>query len=328
MGVCDCEEPGETMGPVLERLEVAAQCAAPYHERHSASFAGEWVSEEGMGEYHVAYTDDVELHRRALSARLPEPQILRVHRKRYALARLLGIQDQIAKDASGLARDGVLISSAWPDCDLGLEVAFVAADSAQATALLRERYGPELQLRWLGAEWYADEVVPWARYAAGGCERELIVQYGTNSCFRFGHVAVSETPEEVRITVVERAPVGFRTQAGRGRRAVAQLSAPLDRRVVIDGATGEPRPPRWFAEHHDRVRLTGELQGEDARGQPRSFGPGTEGIVVNVRGEGEAFLVRTPREQSREDHGSFWAPADLLELLARENEPPPERNAE
>jgi hypothetical protein len=127
-------DPDEEMGAVLERLEVAAERAAPYHERHARSFAGEWVSEQGGGEYHVAYTGDVEVHRRALSALLPEPQILRVHRKRYALARLLEIQDQIVKDASALAREGVLISSAGPDCDLGLEVAFVAAEPARAKA--------------------------------------------------------------------------------------------------------------------------------------------------------------------------------------------------
>ena len=75
--------------------------------------------------------------------------------------------------------------------------------------------------------------------------RTLSAGYETNSVYRFDHVEVRETAEEVRIGVIEIAPNGFVTLVAQYREAEVPLAAPLGNRRIVDAHTGrtlhEPR---------------------------------------------------------------------------------------
>jgi hypothetical protein len=226
-----------------ECWEDAARHAASYLERHADTFAGDWVSENAGGEYHVALTRDVPVHRRALRELLPRPEVLRVHPARYALAELLAIQRRIAHDADALATKGIRVSSMWPNHNDGLAVSVVASDADTASATLRERYGAAITVDYLGSEQTITESVAWRCYRPDGDGHTLKIEYVTNCCYAFERVELGEDGHEVRVTVLERAPVGFQTQAACKRSATAQLQHPLGDRRVIDGATGRTCPP-------------------------------------------------------------------------------------
>jgi hypothetical protein len=225
-----------------ERWEAAPRHAGPYLERHAETFAGDWVSEEHGGEYHVAFTGDLSAHRLALSELLPCAEVLHVHAARYAIAELLALQEQIADEVGALVAEGIHVCTMRPDRNEGVKVALVAQDARRATAALRQRYGAAVTVDYLGSERTVRKTVAWRCYIAQENDRRLVIHYATNTCFEFERVERTEDANEVRLTVVERAPVGFQTMAGGARTATVRLRSAVGDRRVVDGSTGLPRP--------------------------------------------------------------------------------------
>ena len=227
-----------------ERWERAAELAAPYLAEHAETYAGDWVSEDNGGEYHVAFTDDVEEHRRALEAIMRDPGVLHVHQGRFVLAELSSLQRRIAADRAELAQEGLYVSSTLLAPDTRLRLRVIAPDSDRAEALLRSRYGDAIRVDYLGPDRFVVEPSRWQGcYAIEPDGRTLTVSYRTNCCYELERVDHSANEREIRVTILERKPVDFETQAACKRRLTIQLEAPLGARAIIDAASGEQRAP-------------------------------------------------------------------------------------
>lgn len=117
-----------------------------------------------------------------------------------------------------------------------------AESRARAETLLRARYGPSIVVSYLGKPTPTDDI-EWQDY------EELlpglvVLRYHTIDPNSVVRTSVAERDEEVVIAVSE-ARREFLLRPARCRRSTSvQLSAPVGRRRLVDGVTGETRESR------------------------------------------------------------------------------------
>ncbi len=239
----DCDDLG--VSEPRRRYSDADDLTRIYLERESATFAGSWIDHE-RDEYHVAFTGDLDRHRRALADLVPDPSVLHLHQRRYTVAELSELRDRISDDRAALTETGVEIGGLFVRTDRGVVVSVVAADAKRAATVLRDRYGDAAVFSYFGVQLHRVESVPWRCHTNpdGGDDDAglLTIHYATNSDYDFDHVEHSEDDTQVRVTVFERVPVFGHTDQGAARAATICLHAPIGHRPVFDGATGETRP--------------------------------------------------------------------------------------
>jgi hypothetical protein len=144
-----------------------------------------------------------------------------------------------------LEEQGITIFSTSVDFDreiLTVEVA--AADEDKASALVRERYGDQVELEVVAPAAFIVEDVAWECWTLGPGADQLSVWLLDSTDGSDLRALVSESEYEVVVTLR-----GPRWQGAWLAMALKvdkpiQLAAPLGARHVIDGATGLRRPQR------------------------------------------------------------------------------------
>jgi hypothetical protein len=247
------QEPGMWLTPSewrqyeeQQRLqEEAGELVGPYIAQHPETFAGVWLGAGLQPQYNVAFTADLDSHREAMLRLYPRPDVVRVHRAEYTKAELEEIADRISEDVDELAARGIKWMSVGPDDEANrVEVDVVGPDAQAGQAVLRELYGPSVVCSWLGADDTELIEVAWLRWTIDLSGRALTVHYQTMAAYEFAGVTLEEEEQEVRVTVLERAPVGAITALGATREATVQLEKPLGGRRLVDAATGRVRARR------------------------------------------------------------------------------------
>jgi hypothetical protein len=167
-------------------------------------------------------------------ARSPRPELLEFRRAKHTETHLLGLLDRVSGDWDELEERGIFVTSTglMPH---GAELDMCAADEQAARRTLRERYGPELAVTWLGPTTTEVKAVPWATYQRVS-EVELLLRYATNAAFVPRGIEVEESPSVIRLKVLEEMPVGAHTLVRDAREVTAHLVAPIAGRSVIDAA--------------------------------------------------------------------------------------------
>lgn len=227
-----------------ERIRRAWDAIDPYLEGIPDVLAGRWRGRgrgRGLG-VHVALTTDLDRHCATMLRRLPEPELLHVHRAEHSLAELHAIQDEITDDET-LAEAGI----EWRGCgtdEIGNRVTLeaIAPDREAAARVVAERYGSAVELDYLGPDATVVEPQPWQLYSLEGLA--LTVHYHTNATYEPAGARLVETDDEVRVTVLERVPVGSVKLPGATRQETVTLREPLGERPVVDGHAGRTRRPR------------------------------------------------------------------------------------
>ena len=159
------------------------------------------------------------------------------------VAELEALRERLDADveAGELDRAGVRVGAYWVDDDAdAILVEAVVEDRDAAAAALAGRYGDAVRL---DATATPDELVgpePWQLWE----EPEpgvLALHYIANTAYAFERADVDEGPDQVRVTLYERAPGMVSTMAATTRSATVTLGAPVGDRAVLDGATGRRR---------------------------------------------------------------------------------------
>jgi hypothetical protein len=143
-----------------------------------------------------------------------------------------------------LKREGITLFGAGVDPEretIRLQVA--AADPERAREEIRRRYGDQVEVEVVAASAYVVEDVPWECWTDDSGTRVTIwaLDHTEGAELRASH---QESHDEVVITLSGPRWQGAHTCIGFTVRKDVQLSQPVGRRRIIDGATGSQRPRR------------------------------------------------------------------------------------
>jgi hypothetical protein len=143
-----------------------------------------------------------------------------------------------------LRREGITLFGAGVDREREVVRLRVAAeDPERARAVIRRRYGDRVDVEVVAASAYLVEDVPWECWMDDAGKRVIVwlLDYTDGSKLRAFH---QESDDEVVITLRGPRWQGAHHDIGIVVRKDVQLSRPLGRRRVVDGATGVARPRR------------------------------------------------------------------------------------
>jgi hypothetical protein len=165
---------------------------------------------------------------------------------RDELGRLEELRHALYAD-DDLKREGITLFGAGVDPEretIRLQVA--AADSERAREEIRRRYGDRIDVEVVAASAYVVKDLPWECWIDGPGTRVTIWarDYTEGAELRASH---QESHDEVVITLSGPRWQGAHEDVGYVVRKEVQLSQPVGRRHVIDGATGAERPRRAMA---------------------------------------------------------------------------------
>jgi hypothetical protein len=150
------------------------------------------------------------------------------------------IERQLWHDEGALHRLGIY-----------LRMTNVARDAVEADVITRrgdvrevmsDRYGPKVRVKVIANRVSQLGRTPWDSWAPRRNGREIRIWWVTNSVYDLDHVRVREGRRRVVITVIERKPNGWVTEAAKEVDYLVHLRRPVWRMAVIDGATGRKRP--------------------------------------------------------------------------------------
>ena len=293
-----------------------------YLAEHADSVAGVWLGAGLDPEYNVAFTGDIDAHRRELLSLYPRPDVVRVHQARYTHAELEAISDRIADESDELAALGVQWMASGVGAEANrVEVEVVAADAESARRILEGRYGPVIAVEWLGTEAWGLEKVPWQLWAVDRTGRNLTVHYSTLRAYEFERADLTEDEHEVIVDVFERAFQGGHRLIGATREATVELERPLGDRRVIDGTTGRVRERRIPTEVYERsweLIHAYAAQHRDEYGGSWTEYPGCHvAFTSNVEAHREALLDLLPEPRALVVHEVERTEAELLALKER-----------
>ena len=220
-----------------DRLELGP-AVRRYMRRHPGLSGGVSVEDNWPREPYLLLrvTAAAERTERILRRRARFPDNLRTKRVRFSLGELQRVQDQIDWEAA--ARDGVYVSSTWPDIDrnaVGVEVITARPD---ATAYLRVRYGPAITVKVMATTLTSPACARLLAYRPGADGASITVSY-ESAAASFDHAELVEHPDRVEVAIVVQAENGALVGSSRPAAHQLALTAPLGSRPVIDANTGK-----------------------------------------------------------------------------------------
>lgn len=125
----------------------------------------------------------------------------------------------------------------------GQGTAYVAAAHAPtAEQVIHARYGADILVDVVAASAYLEQSVPWLSWRADGRALTVLVDDITDDSGL--SAVIDETDDEVVVTVSGPRWQGLEEGPARSFERTVNLSRPVSRRRVIDGATGLARPSR------------------------------------------------------------------------------------
>jgi hypothetical protein len=157
--------------------------------------------------------------------------------------RLEELRDALFMD-DDLKREGITLFGAGVDREREtIRVQVAAADSERAREEVRRRYGDRVDIQVVAASAYVVKDVPWECWTDDSGTRVTIwaLDYTDGAELRASH---QESDDDVVVTISGPRWQGAHTCIGFTVRKDVQLSQPVGRRRVIDGATGAERPRR------------------------------------------------------------------------------------
>ena len=183
------------------------------------------------------FTRDPARHLAELKPIARFPGNLRADRVRYSERELRRVQARIVGDDAVLRDAGFDYQVVSADVETDrVEVELVTRRTDYA-AYFRKRYGP-VRTVLIATEPTTLECNRVGSFTIAPDDLHLDLQWTTGGGAVTERIEVSEFPDRVEIGIVERVPVGPRTAEARDAEAVATLTAPLNRRPVIDAANG------------------------------------------------------------------------------------------
>jgi hypothetical protein len=159
------------------------------------------------------------------------------------LRRLEELRDALFVD-DDLKREGITLFGAGVDREREtIRVQVAAADGERAREEVRRRYGDRIDVEVVAASAYLVKDLPWECWTEDSDTRVTIwlVDYTDGAELRASH---QESHHEVVVTLSGPRWQAAHTCMGFVVRKEVQLSQPVGRRRVIDGATGAERPRR------------------------------------------------------------------------------------
>jgi hypothetical protein len=159
------------------------------------------------------------------------------------LRRLEELRDALFLD-DDLKREGITLFGAGVDREREtIRVQVAAADGERAREEVRRRYGDRIDVEVVAASAYLVKALPWECWTEDSDTRVTIwlVDYTDGAELGASH---QESHDEVVVTLSGPRWQGAHTCMGFVVRKEVQLSQPVGRRRVIDGATGAERPRR------------------------------------------------------------------------------------
>lgn len=127
-----------------DRIDAGRERVDAYAESNPQTFAGDWCPwRRGLQTHVVAFTRDLERHRRALTERHPHPDVLEVVHRPQTQRELVALKARARIVLRELDELGVL---RWLELGRDVEsncvaIAVIAADEVRARELLTERLG-------------------------------------------------------------------------------------------------------------------------------------------------------------------------------------------
>jgi hypothetical protein len=159
------------------------------------------------------------------------------------LRRLEELRDALYLDDE-LKRKGITLFGAGVDGEReAIRVQVAAADAERAREVIRRRHGDRVDVEVVAASAYVVKDVPWECWTDDSGTRVTVWarDYTDGSELRASH---QESRDDVVVTLSGPRWQGAHTCIGFTVRKDVQLSQPLGRRRVIDGAIGAERPRR------------------------------------------------------------------------------------
>ena len=213
-----------------------------YAEEYApASFATVYLEGDLL---YVGFSEAIEEHRNELRRRIAEPSRLRVFRAAHSESERDAVQERIHEvDDALLAAAGIEVVGSHEDDPKrnGLVVEIVATDPHSAQRVFADRYGDIVRIDVLGTSSTTLEPVEWGQYSLDEDGRTMTVYWTTNATYDFERLEVDEGEDDVRVTVLERVPVGATKLPLARRSESVTLQATLGDRVVRDAATGRTK---------------------------------------------------------------------------------------
>ena len=159
------------------------------------------------------------------------------------LERVGALRDALIMD-DDLTREGITVFGASVDRERQIIKVQVAAPEAErARAEIRRRYGDQVDVEVVAASAYVVEDVRWECWTddAGTRVTVWLLDYTDGSALSASH---EESDDQVVITLSGSRWQGAHHDIGIVVRKHVELSHPVGRRRVVDGATGAMRPRR------------------------------------------------------------------------------------
>ena len=114
-----------------------------YAAEHADECGGSWAEHPGC---HVGFTKNVDAHRAALEAALPEPRALVVHEVARTEAELVALKDRIERDRRFLRGHGIRFTEPYIWIDDNVVFLEIHAEGDALRRFLTDRYGPALMV--------------------------------------------------------------------------------------------------------------------------------------------------------------------------------------
>jgi hypothetical protein len=232
----------EAVDDVPEQLVERVQDYLRDHPEAAGGLRLGW--KDGRRVVFVGFVGDVDVHRTALTSMAGDRVVVEAQQR--TAVELSEIVERIDRDREALARLGydVLVLGDADHEDRVFAEVVGGANGVEAERLFRARYGPAVEVEWLGPSHETLRPHPFGSWAAEGAR--LRVYFGLDhNGERFASISVAEQ-DAVRVVIAlsRWQPVGPTTLIGGFIREQAdvELDAPLGDRQVIDASTGAARP--------------------------------------------------------------------------------------